>query len=346
MIVTKRTSGKSTMVLLKFGLILFMSLSLPFTANTSPSNINILSWWGYINTKQIKDLAQKKCGVGISIDEYYSSSEMIRRFEKNTSKYDLLIFANTTYSMIKDKVPSITVKGSQIVDQYLLPIRAIYNKKNYPSNIRFFMHAFTGFLVNSKNSNFNQSSKLSEIFKLGTDTTLVLIDDPIEIQMLLSRANLKLSELIELSKKQKLLISNNIDRVSQTDKFGIAYVWSGAAIDNIKSSNSLKFLVHPKLSHITSDLIALMSKKKEGKCVFDVLTSKEVLNLIAEETKYFPSFGLPLNFSNYSSLPDLSKIKWIDSPSREEIHTLNREWKRVKSIILTNTRKRQNEQKK
>ncbi len=64
-------------------LILITTLLASGTAHpstTSRSSTRVLTWWGYIDTKNenVQEV-EKKCNTKISLDEFYSNSEFLNR---------------------------------------------------------------------------------------------------------------------------------------------------------------------------------------------------------------------------------------------------------------------------
>ena len=66
--------------------------------------INILSWVNYLSLDGASQLIEQKCNVRISYDNYYSNDEFLRRWHKTNQKYDVIIFSETIYPMIKKQV--------------------------------------------------------------------------------------------------------------------------------------------------------------------------------------------------------------------------------------------------
>ena len=66
---------------------------------TGKSSVRVLTWWGYINTKDPKVIdIEKKCKTKLSLDEFYSNAEFLSRIEnsqKNSANFDVLIYSDT-----------------------------------------------------------------------------------------------------------------------------------------------------------------------------------------------------------------------------------------------------------
>ena len=82
-------------------LILLLAVSLNISAGEK-KKVNILSRWGYLSANGIKQV-EKNCIVELFVDEYYSSSEFLRRWEENRKTHGLIIYSNTIYNAVQEK---------------------------------------------------------------------------------------------------------------------------------------------------------------------------------------------------------------------------------------------------
>src|SRR5262245_4866842 len=81
-----------------------LSLSSTSLFALEKSTVNILSWFGYLGSPEIIQLVEKECNVGLSVDEYYSNEEFIRRWKVQKDEYDVLIFSNLLYKGLKENI--------------------------------------------------------------------------------------------------------------------------------------------------------------------------------------------------------------------------------------------------
>ncbi|GEM_PF-6000618 len=85
-------------------IIFFISLAFPqMSLSKEQSKINLISWWGYISKADQIEI-QKLCKKEVSIDEYFSNSEFLRRWESNNKNYDIIIYSNTIQNAVKEKI--------------------------------------------------------------------------------------------------------------------------------------------------------------------------------------------------------------------------------------------------
>jgi len=336
---------------------LFVSLLLNTCLAAAPNSngrptINILTWWGYLNGSDIVKLAEKECGVTISFDEYYSNDEFLRRWESQRENYDVLIFSGTIYNVVQDRLPH--YKSSTLWRQslgYNKIIRQHYNKAHYPHNVVYFLHSLTGFLWNPKNILLTDQDSVASIFKKARNNYVVLIDDPVEANQLIreglpkQNSNDHMSILTFKSAMQSanVYITNNYNQIYKKPEFAFSFSWSGEAmVDLMESNKNYQFLVHPKLSYISSDLLAQNSDRKSAFCVSKYLTSRATTINLQNNEFYFPPF---LDYSSVKNktylgiyknfMSKLSKMSWIDSENEVDFQKLNDSWQLIKLSLNT-----------
>jgi hypothetical protein len=318
-------------------LILFFTLLLN-SALAQKTDVRIITWWGYLNKNNIIKI-EKECKANISYDEYYSNTEFLRRYTKDSQKYDILIYSNAVYDFIE---PGLTPIGSKLfkstASDYNPAIMDKYNERKY-KNTLFFLHSLTGFLWNPKNIDLTTNLTVPEIFKKAEGKIVGMIDDPVEFFTLVKRnkksENLALEFFQDISKKSTIVISNDIVNVLNKESFAFAYIWSGDAITHDKTL-SMKFKVHPELSHITSDLITINKKSDASQCVFQKLSSKAFLSDLQTNTNYFSSFvkgseGFDkIHRIYHEMIKNIRKYPWLDRVSSKKYYLWEKEWKKIK----------------
>ena len=117
--------------------------------------------------------------------------------------------------------------------------------------------------------------------------------------------------------------------------FGFSYIWSGNAVEvQSKNNGRFGFLVHPALSHVSSDLLALTSKDSASKCVAQQLASSNVMSLLEKKTFYISSYDLPKNSVVHGFRKQLAQLNWLEAPPTKEYHQLSKQWKRTKMRLM------------
>jgi hypothetical protein len=316
-------------------------------AYANKPTVNVLTWWGYLDEPSTAKLIDQRCGATLSYDNYTSNDDMQRRWKVNQNKYDILIFSDSIYNAIKDKI---VLKKSNLwknSKKYNHVIREKYINSNFPHNIAFFLHSLTLFIWNSKNIHLTSDDTVQSIFKKAKNRKVILLDDPVEINMLLSEAmnddindknnKLSLVNFKKLTQTNKIFISNEINNIYNEKDFAFSYEWSGDAFSKKLKTYTLSHTINDHLSYISTDLIAQVQDTTAAACVANVLASKEFLTHVQNKSRYFSPYG------NVDAVPegqfkdlykkflkDLSKLKWLDPPSSEQLTKLNQEWNNVK----------------
>lgn len=339
-----------------FLLILVASSSCLFAQekNAIPT-INILTWWGYLKHPEIIKAAEKECRVNISFDEYYSNDEFLRRWGEHKEFYNIIIFSDPIYNVIKDRLPKIM--HNDLFKQsltYNSVIKKHYQEKKYPHNVVYFFQALTGFVWNPANITLNNTDTVTSIFNKAGKKYVVIIDDPVEAWKLIE-AHLKehsktvsFNDLtIENFKKTiqhtHAYIANNYSQIYKNPGFAFSFNWSGVSIIDItKSNKDYPFLIHPKFSSVTSDLLAQTSNDKKSYCVAKFLTSQKTLAFLQNKNFYFSPYTQYANienkifkriYKNYTAL--LPSLSWADSIKKNDFEKLNESWQIIK-ISLNN----------
>jgi hypothetical protein len=325
-------------------LIMLLTSSVGYAAkvNQTPS-VNVLSWWGYLDHPEITKAAEAKCGVKISFDQYFSNDEFLRRWEGQKDNYDLIIFSQTIYNAIINKIPKIIDSKLWLQSKSYNPIiKKHYEQSNYPHNVVYFIHALTVFLWNPSNVELHKEDSIINMFEKSRGKFVILIDDPVEIRKLIESGNEKFSfdshDFNEIVKGSSLYISNNYNKIYENDKFAFSFLWSGEAVANVLESNKKhKILIHPKLSYISTDLLAQTSDKVKASCVAEYLSGKAVLATVQNHEYYFSPYtdyskvensAFKEMYMDFISL--LPKLGWIESLSENNFQAINKKWQLIK----------------
>lgn len=334
-------------VVILFIALFFVSAAIFAKDATKKETINILTWWGYLAYPEVVEAVEKRCDVKLSFDEYYSNDEFLRRWEGQKEYYDVIIFSDTIYHLVKGKIPHIgNSKLWQLSAQYHPIIKSHYLNRRYPHNIVYFVHSMTGFLWNPQNIAINEKDSISNIFKKASHKYVVIMDDPVEAKKLVEAEggnDLSIDNFKKLIQNTDVYITNNYSQIYKKSDFAFSYSWSGeAVVDLLAANKQYQFLVHPRLSYITSDLLAQTSNKRSASCVAKVLASKDVTTVIQNKNFYFNPYANYDNTKNsiFKSLylyfiNHLLKSVWIDSIKESDFHKINKEWQLIK-ISLNN----------
>lgn len=269
----------------------------------------------------------------------------MRRWQTQKDSYDIIIFSDTIYKIVKNNLPALD--QSDLWKQSLIYnpiIKKHYQKMKFPHNVVYFFHALTGFLWNPQNMSLAPQDSIYEIFKKANGKYIVIIDDMVEAELLIKAASSNLSQkfdfsfLQEISKSSNIYITNNYTQIYQKPKFAFSFSWSGASIGAImESNNNFKFLIHPKLSYITSDLLAQNSSDGKTSCIAKFITNKSTASFLQNKLYYFSPYTdnsaatnptYKYMYDNFIHLlPNLSWKKPIDV---HEFYKIGATWQQIK----------------
>lgn len=314
--------------------------------SATPKTVSVLTWENYLSEKTTK-LIKDKCNVELSYDTYSSNDNMLRRWHSQEGKYEIIIFSETMFNAIKKDIVLTNSNIWKKSKDYNPIILKNYIKGHYPPNVSFFVHALTGFVWNRKIINLTKNDTVESAFAKVKNNKVILIDDPVEINMLLNAgisnnfensANIiSLSNLKKITKNAQVFVSNDINKIYDQDDFALAIQWSGAAVTTHLGSNNFHFLINDNLSYITTDLIAQIKDTPEAACAANILAGKEYLTDLQNVTGYFSPYGNmekvpPGSFRELYKvfLKKLPKLHWLIMPSAEQLKKLNQEWNEVK----------------
>jgi len=80
-----------------FFYIFFVLFFSPTLKAQQSSQVNVLTWWCYLDKPWVSTYIQEKCHVSLSFDEYYTNDEFWRRWASQKSNYDIIIFEDIFY---------------------------------------------------------------------------------------------------------------------------------------------------------------------------------------------------------------------------------------------------------
>ena len=325
---------------LRIGAKLAVIASFCLQSSIAAEPVNIIAWWDYIDPGVIEQ-AENQCGVEISIDEYYSDPEFLRRTE--STDYDIAIYSDTVYSrFIESNVTSEKDLQSQFVPEYLEPVRENFELGNYQKSSVYYQLALTGLLYNPEVAPLSATDSIEEIFAKAKGKTVVMLDEHVEVLYLLSKRQSSdldgvstIGGIVDLFTDVNINVTNALANLTTKDDFAFAFTWSGEALERIhNTSPNLAFLVHPTLSHISKDMLTLMTEKDSAECVARKLSEPYHLNLITKSSFYFSPFeNKSDNTDVYNELNEnfQSSLNSIESLTRitpEQYEQLDLEWQK------------------
>lgn len=346
--------------ILKFSLLLIclFCVDLSFALDDSKvPTVNILTWWGYLDStsNQLKEI-EKKCHVKISYDNYYSNDQFLSRFQNKTSNYDIIIFSETLFSAVKN---SINLPQSKLYKQttyYYSAIKEHYKKSNLPHNVVYFVHSLTGFLYNKFIITPKPTDSIFTIFQKAGEHIVVMIDDPVEANFLISQLitkktnpdnlNLVKNGYIYLTwknfkilfQKTHVIITNSPQHIISLPNFAFTFQWSGDAIRLMQQNpKKLAFLLHPQASYISTDLLAELNIKQSTTCVAEALSSKNFIDTIQNDSFYFSPYldCKNIKFIYFKNLCqqmkiDIVNMPWITDVSNKNFKKVENTWDYIK----------------
>lgn len=336
-----------------FGILLCVQ-QLAFAAAPSDApHVNILTWQGYF-TPQINALIAQQCHANVSYDEYYSNDEFLRRFAGNQDLYDIVIFADSVYNLIKDRIKYDKSDLASSSQDYNETIKQHYKKSHFPPNVVYFSHTLSGFLWNPAVMSIDENDSISSIFKKAGINLVAIIDDPAEIRMLTSlelgknisdkissqqqTSSLTISNFNNLVQLSKVYITNDFTEIFKKPNFAFAFTWSGVATYESSLSNKpYDFLVHPKLSYVSSDFLAVLNNRSAAVCVAKVLSSKKAASILQNDVFYFSPYVDDTDVTNlqFKKFYDkfrkiLPTLRWVTPISQDEFKDINTTWQLIK----------------
>jgi len=324
---------------------LFLLPAIAAVANKD--SVNILTWWGYLDYPEVIQKIEQDCDVKITHDNYYSNEEFLRRWQGHKEYYDVIIFSDTIYGVVKPNLPDLSKSTLwQQSAEYHPVIKSHYLSKHYPHNVVYFVHAMTGFLWNPENIKINENDSIVSIFKKANGKLVVLMDDPVEAKKLVTSAEngdqLTIANFNRVIQDANVYVTNNYSQIYKKPNFAFSYSWSGEAVIDLMAANKeYKFLVHPKLSYVTSDLLAQTSTSRGATCVAKELAGKKLATEMQENMFYFaPYKNMPVSKNRYydamhrNFIANLSMIPWLEY-DKSQFDIDNRNWQLIKLPLNT-----------
>lgn len=130
------------------------------------------------------------------------------------------------------------------------------------------------------------------LVKKSGSKVISVLDDYMESNLLFEDIR-KISEIKPYLEKTSLYFTNNPRKIIESKNFSWSIVWSGSGqkwIEEVKNPD-LELAFIPNISYVSKDLISLQSDNKVSKCVFDLLSSEDILKNINEKLNYLSPYG-------------------------------------------------------
>ena len=316
----------------RFNLIICLFISILFCKNAF--SVNIFSWWGYWDDEIIEKL-EDECNTTISIDEYYSNDEFIRRFDNQ--KYSIIVFSSEIYIVILNKFKNIPLNFEEITKKYHPNILASFKKQSFKNNIVLVGLGRSGFLYNKNKVFIHKDDNLKFLFSKSKNNKIIILDDAIESLKLFYHINNVPRTKLEIKYSEQFIFTNDFPKKIDENFFTLGYFWIGEAYNQIKLNSNLKFIVHSKLNHVTADLLAALDNNSDTACVAKAMSRKDTLNLVTSKSNYFSPYGVNYEndneefiIENISFLENIKDLKWIERPSIDDYQKVNNLWQKIK----------------
>ena len=308
----------------------------------SEETVNIITWWDYIDPDIVQSV-ETQCNAKVSIDEYYSDPEFLRRIDGQ--QYDIAIYSDTVYGKFTKSVQSSQKDlQSEFVPQYLESVQENFQLGHYRSDTVYYQLSITGLLWNPRLILLSKDDTVEAVFEKAKGKTVVMLDEHVEVLYLLSKKNVSgeadlssISGVSNLFNGVNINVTNALANLTTKDDFAFAFTWSGEAIEHINSvSPDFRFLVHPTLSHVSKDLLTLISDSDIAECVARNLSSKEHLNRLTQTYFYFSPYEndsentAAYNVMNVSFKDSIDKLESLARITPAQYEILDIEWQKLK----------------
>lgn len=269
--------------------------------NKNAFSISIITWWNYLKEEEIAIL-ESECKVKISLDEYYSTKNFLKKFKK--FDYSVAIFGNEVYDLVESKIDNTANIFRSIINQYHPNVAKTFKKQKYSKNTAIGNITTSGFLFNGNTVNLNETDSITQIFAKAKEKKVAIIDEPLESLKLVSHYNnvgemegleASIQAFQNLLSGTQSIIANDILHVIKDKNFSFAYTWSGIAFKRFFDypELNLKFILHPQVSYYSYDLIASLNSDKNAICVAKKLAEKNIIDIFVNRQHYYSPYGMP-----------------------------------------------------
>ncbi len=300
------------------------------TCYASPKGtVNILTRRLYLRSPEIISAVKNECGVEISYDEYYSCYECLRRSATVADfyHYDIVIFPNNIYTLIKSKIKLGKSDLSKVVHEYSEDVRKHYVAGHYPHNVVYFALSLSGFVWDSAVIQLSTGDSIVEMFEKAKNNIVVLNNSRPGLWNLIDNERKVSPQLIaqvfgKVVQNADIYIADGYNELYNQKEFAFAFQRSGEAVSIIKATKNktLDFIMHPIYSYVSPDMMAELNARPETRCVARVLASKKILDVVQEKNYYLSPYGTyrsvkdPIFHKVYRQLFDRTyHMRWLDA---------------------------------
>lgn len=320
------------------------------TSYASESAINVLTWWGYLDSPWISKMVSDDCHVKLSYDSYATNTEMFKIIKNHPHRYAVVILSYTDYNKIKNYISLNNSQLYKVSNDYNPIIRNKYLSLGLPHNVALFMLSLTGFIWNPAVISLNNNDSVKTIFKKSESNIVTLIDDPTEINMLLALIKnqkynntdyiFSFNTLKKLVGNANVVISNNAEQAYSLRNFAMGYQWSGIALSEMKSYPTYHFLINKHLTYVSADMVVQLNDSQSAICVSNLFASKKFLQKLQLEAYYFSPYAddrnvPPGKFKDMYSMfiQQLPYLQWIKPLSNAQLNLITQRWAMIKYYI-------------
>ena len=310
-------------------------------------SVSIISWWGYLDNEQQMAKLEAQCKTEITVKEYTSLVEFPTLVADKT--YDIYIYPLGYHKTVEPNLPPEGPDLTALTAGYHPTILKQYQAHNMPKDSLFFQHASLAYVYDKHVLPDLSKLTIDSLFALADQGHVYLMDEIKQLNTLLkqSQTGSALDTWIKLHRKVQqqsqwpqgtgagFYFSNFISKILNPNLV-LGVIDSGELINphldwrSVTQGNpnkTLAFGLHPQLSQVNSDIIAVKTHKKAAVCVAKAMGSREFLRQISNENFYFSPFKDDLSvelstataqihqdFYNYAST-----LSWTDDQLNDDL---------------------------
>lgn len=319
-------------------------------------SVRVLSWWGYLDNRNQLDLLSVQCNTPIDVKDYMDVEELQDFAAKDY--YDIYIYPWSYHKTIASDLPFDGPDMTTLTADYHPAILEQYHAHNMPKDSLFFQHATLGFVYDKRRVPDLTQLTTDTLFELASDGHVYLMDEIKHLNDLLQPTSeestaldnwIRLYQMIHSRLQWHQANSMGFYFTNYTSKMlnrhlVLGVIDSGelinphidwSAVTQGQPDKQLGFGIHPKLSQVNSDILALKTHAEAAVCVAKAMGSREFLRQISRENYYFSPFADPIpgltaatasihqDFTNMPQpCPGRITNTIVMSPAQQLIHSL------------------------
>jgi hypothetical protein len=303
------------------------------------STTTVLSWWGYLNDATKIQQINLTCNTDIQVTEYFNVDEL--KLMAQEKPFDLYIYPWGYHMNIEQYFSDEGPRINEFVEGYHNSIKQHYLKSKMPTDTVFFQHAVRMFVYNKKYVEGIDQLIPEDILELSNQGRVYLMDEIKQLDWLIKQFKKGTPQdnwvmlYRQIRARQSWHQANNIGL--RFSNFAPSYLdeglilgfldsgeilnpnidWNAISKGNIQKH--LDFGIHPSLSQITSDVLAIKSYNSSDLCVAREMASRRFLKWVSEENYYFSPFeegvdNIPEQFKHlaHEFYEQAHELAWID----------------------------------